>query len=148
MAALFRMNCVQGLRRGLALMTPKETTIYRRIATTPKYYDDAKESTCQEKTLVKRKWVSYGFSETDEAEDRHTLHVTMFIVVTIVFVLGCTVMAYLPDVRGRDWAQREAYLQLRYREEHGLPLIDPNLIDPSKITLPSDEELGDTEIII
>ncbi|XP_072752357.1 NADH dehydrogenase [ubiquinone] 1 beta subcomplex subunit 11, mitochondrial [Anoplolepis gracilipes] len=143
MAALFRMNCVQGLRRGLALITPKETTIYRRITTTPRYYDDVKE-----KTPVKRKWVSYGFSEINEAEDRHILHVTMFVVVTIVFVLGGTVLGYLPDVRGKDWAQREAYLQLRYREEHGLPLIDPNLIDPSKITLPSDEELGDTEIII
>lgn len=137
------MSCVQGLRRGLALMIPKETMIYRRIATTPKYYDDVKE-----KSLVKKKWVSYGFSEKDEEEDRHTLHATMFVLITIVFVLGFTVMAYLPDVRGRDWAQREAYLQLRYREEHGLPLIDPNLIDPSKIILPSDEELGDTEIII
>lgn len=137
------MSCVQGLRRGLALMIPKETMIYRRIATTPRYYDNVKE-----KSLVKKKWVSYGFSEENEEEDRHTLHVTMFVLVTIVFVFGFTVMAYLPDVRGRDWAQREAYLQLRYREEHGLPLIDPNLIDPSKIILPSDEELGDTEIII
>jgi len=134
---------VQGLRRGLALMIPKETMIYRRIATTPRYYDNVKE-----KSLVKKKWVSYGFSEENEEEDRHTLHVTMFVLVTIVFVFGFTVMAYLPDVRGRDWAQREAYLQLRYREEHGLPLIDRNLIDPSKIILPSDEELGDTEIII
>jgi NADH dehydrogenase (ubiquinone) 1 beta subcomplex subunit 11 len=30
----------------------------------------------------------------------------------------------------------------------GLPLIDRNLIDPSKINLPSDEELGDAEIVI
>ena len=125
-------------------MTRKETTIHRRIATTPKCYDNVKEKVKH----VKRKWTSYGFSETDEAEDRHARHQTMFVCVTIVFVLGCTVMAYLPDVRNRDWAQREAYLQLRYREEHGLPLIDPNLIDPSKIILPSDEELGDTEIII
>ncbi|XP_071557487.1 NADH dehydrogenase [ubiquinone] 1 beta subcomplex subunit 11, mitochondrial [Temnothorax nylanderi] len=144
MAALFRMNCVQGLRRGLALMSPKETTICRRIATTPSYYDSAKE----EAKPVKRKWISYGFSQDDEVEDRHALHQTMFITVTIVMVLGITVMAYLPDVRNKDWAQREAYLQLRYREEHGLPLIDRNVIDPSKIILPTDEELGDTEIII
>lgn len=124
-------------------MSPKET-ICRRIATTPSLYDGAKEET----KPVKRKWVSYGFSSKDEAEDRHALHQTMFVTVTIVMVLGITVMAYLPDVRGKDWAQREAYLQLRYREEHGLPLIDANLIDPSKIILPTDEELGDTEIII
>lgn len=47
-----------------------------------------------------------------------------------------------------DWAQREAYLQLRHREAEGLPLIDPNLVDPEKIELPDDEELGKTEIII
>lgn len=138
------MNCVQGLRRGLALMSPKETTVCRRIATTPSRCDGAKEVA----KPVKRKWVSYGFSKRDEAEDVHSLHQTMFVCVTICFVLGCTVMAYLPDVRGKDWAQREAYLQLRYREEHGLPLVDPNYIDPSKIILPSDEELGDIEIII
>lgn len=47
-----------------------------------------------------------------------------------------------------DWAQREAFLQLRKREAEGLPLIDPNLVDAEKIELPSDEELGNTEIII
>lgn len=125
-------------------MSPKEKTICRRIATTPRCYDSAKEET----KFAKRKWVSYGFSHQDEAVDRHALHQTMFVTITIVLVLGGTVMAYLPDVRNKDWAQREAYLQLRYREEHGLPLIDCNLIDPSKILLPTDEELGDTEIII
>jgi len=138
MAALFRVNCVRGLRRGLALMSCKEMTICRRIATTPSLYDSIKEET----KPVKRKWVSYGFTDENEAEDRHALRIT------IVLVLGCTVMAYLPDVRDKDWAQREAYLQLRYREEHGLPPIDPNYIDPSKIILPTDEELGNAEIII
>ncbi|XP_011875445.1 PREDICTED: NADH dehydrogenase [ubiquinone] 1 beta subcomplex subunit 11, mitochondrial [Vollenhovia emeryi] len=143
MAGLFRVNCAQGLRRGLTLMSPKETTC-RRIATSRLLCDSAKN----EIKPAKRKWVSYGFSNTDEALDRHSMHQTMFVVVSIVFVLGSTVMGYLPDVRGRDWAQREAYLQIRYREEHGLPLIDRNTIDPSRIILPTDEELGDMEIII
>jgi NADH dehydrogenase (ubiquinone) 1 beta subcomplex subunit 11 len=47
-----------------------------------------------------------------------------------------------------DWSQREAFLELRRREAAGLPLIDCNLVEPSKISLPSDEELGTTEIII
>lgn len=47
-----------------------------------------------------------------------------------------------------DWYQREAFLELRRREAAGLPLIDGNLVEPSKITLPSDEELGNTEIVI
>lgn len=125
-------------------MSSKETTICRRITTTPSCYDSTKE----EVKPVKRKWVSYGFSEEDEAEDCHAMHQTMFVVISIVLVLGGTVLGYLPDVRNKDWAQREAYLQLRYREEHGLPLVDRNMIDPSKIILPTDEELGDTEIII
>ncbi|KYN01166.1 NADH dehydrogenase [ubiquinone] 1 beta subcomplex subunit 11, mitochondrial [Cyphomyrmex costatus] len=132
------------LRRGLTLMSPKETTIYRNIATTPCRYDGIKEET----KPVKRKWMSYGFSEKDEAEDIHALHQTMFVCISIVFVVGFAVVAYLPDVRGKDWAQREAYLRLRYREEHGLLPISPDYIDPSKIILPTDEELGDTEIII
>lgn len=138
MAALFRTNCVQALRRGLALTARKET-VCRRITTTSKYDKDKP---------VKKKWVSYGFSEENEADDVHALHQTMFVTVTLCLVVGGTVMAYFPDVKGTDWAQREAYLQLRYREEHGLPPIDPNLIDPSKIKLPTDEELGDTDIII
>ena len=54
------------------------------------------------------------------------------------------------DVIYRDhaWAQREAYLELERREKAGLPLIDPNMIDPANIDLPSEEELADFEIII
>uniref|UniRef100_A0A7R9JS95 NADH dehydrogenase [ubiquinone] 1 beta subcomplex subunit 11, mitochondrial n=1 Tax=Timema genevievae TaxID=629358 RepID=A0A7R9JS95_TIMGE len=58
------------------------------------------------------------------------------------------IFAYVPDFQLRDWAQREAFLELRRREQLGLPPIDRNLIDPEKIILPTDEELGDTEIII
>lgn len=111
---------------------------------TPRRYDNTKEET----QPAKKKWVSYGFSDDDKAEDRHSMHQTLFVTMTICFVFGCTLYGYLPDVKGKDWAQREAYLQLRYREEHGLPLIDPNIVDPSKIILPSDEELGDMEIVI
>lgn len=50
--------------------------------------------------------------------------------------------------REKDWTQREAYLQLHRREKLGLPLVDKNYIDPAKIELPSDEELGDTDIVI
>lgn len=57
-------------------------------------------------------------------------------------------MASINSCRMLDWAQREGYLQLRRREELGLPVIDPNLVDISKFELPSDEELARTEIII
>ena len=50
--------------------------------------------------------------------------------------------------RDRSWEKREALLELARREKLGLPLIDANFVDPSKIHLPSDEELGDFEIIV
>ncbi|GLV35981.1 NP15.6 [Carabus blaptoides fortunei] len=43
----------------------------------------------------------------------------------------------------RDWAQREAFLELRRREKAGLPLVDANLIDPSTV-----HEIVDTSNII
>ncbi|EZA48095.1 hypothetical protein DMN91_006475 [Ooceraea biroi] len=143
MAALLRTTCVQGLRKGLALITSKEAPICRKVTTTPGRY-----SAGPKENPTKRKWISYGFSKTDEALDRHSLHQILFCSITIALICGGTIMAYLPDVNLTDWAQREAYLQLRYKEEHGLPPVDRNLIDPSKIILPTDEELGDTEIII
>ena len=50
--------------------------------------------------------------------------------------------------RLRDWSQREAYLLVREREAKGLPLLDPNYVEVSKIVLQSEEELGEFEIII
>ncbi|KAF4526010.1 hypothetical protein B566_EDAN000803 [Ephemera danica] len=76
------------------------------------------------------------------------MNATFFASVTLCLVGGAFILAYLPDYQMRDWSQREAYLELRRREELGLPLIDPNLVDVSKIELPLDEELGDSEIII
>lgn len=46
-----------------------------------------------------------------------------------------------------EWALREAFLELDRRERLGLPLIDPNYVDPAKIELPSEEELVGVEIL-
>lgn len=83
-------------------------------------------------------------------QNRHAMHVVMFGMVTCLFVGISFIWAYYPDSNLRDWSKREAFLQIRRREKLGLPYIDPNLIDPAKValTLPSDEELGETEIII
>ena len=50
--------------------------------------------------------------------------------------------------RLKHWAQREAFLELERREREGLPLIDPNLIQAELVELPSEEEIGDLEIVI
>jgi NADH dehydrogenase (ubiquinone) 1 beta subcomplex subunit 11 len=73
---------------------------------------------------------------------------SFFFSVTLCLVWGSFVYFYQPDNLLRDWSQREAFLELRRREAAGLEPIDANYIDPAKIVLPSDEELGDTEIII
>ncbi len=43
---------------------------------------------------------------------------------------------------------REAYLLLREREEKGLVAVDKNYVDPAKLELPSDDEIGDLPIIV
>uniref|UniRef100_A0A8J2RKA5 NADH dehydrogenase [ubiquinone] 1 beta subcomplex subunit 11, mitochondrial n=1 Tax=Daphnia galeata TaxID=27404 RepID=A0A8J2RKA5_9CRUS len=99
-------------------------------------------------TPARKKWMNYGFSATDETEDIATTHLVSFFGITVAIV--GTVLAYMygPDHALRDWAQREAYLLVREREAMGLPHIDPNYTDESTIVLPSEEELGDFEIII
>jgi NADH dehydrogenase (ubiquinone) 1 beta subcomplex subunit 11 len=46
-----------------------------------------------------------------------------------------------------DWGHREAMILLREREAAGIFPIDKNFIDPAKLELPTDEELGDTVIL-
>lgn len=76
------------------------------------------------------------------------MHSTAFFSITLCIVGGIFIFAYVPDYNNKNWAEREAFLELRRREDQGLPLIDPNYIHPSLIKLPSEEELGDIEIVI
>ncbi|CAN8025297.1 unnamed protein product [Ixodes persulcatus] len=94
-----------------------------------------------------RYWMSYGYSETDYTMDRDYHHLVMFFGITFMLGLGF-IMMYIPDFRDLDWTEREAYLRLERRERLGLPKIDRNLVDPSRLTLPSEEELEGVEIIL
>lgn len=145
MSILLRFIRSQGIKSGLTFLRPKENNIYKRI-----YRSDVSTKNSENESTyeVKKTWASYGFYNDDEKADRQAMHVTFFISVSVCLVFGALIIGYAPDPLLKDWAQREAYLQLRYREEHGLLPIDPNLIDPSKIKLPSEEELVDVEIII
>lgn len=75
-------------------------------------------------------------------------HLTLLAFITIGLIGTGFVLMYNPDYRKHHWARAEAYLELHRREKEGRPLIDPNLVDPSTVELPSDEELGDYEIIV
>lgn len=122
----------------------------RLVSTSKKANETAVADACktEAKKVEHKNWVSYGFDMTSKEVDRSALHSIMFASVSLCLVVGGFYITYLPDYNLKDWAQREAFLELRRREKAGLPLVDPNLIDPAKIQLPSDEELGDTEIII
>ncbi|XP_035741212.1 NADH dehydrogenase [ubiquinone] 1 beta subcomplex subunit 11, mitochondrial-like [Vespa mandarinia] len=145
MAGICRLSTSHTLKNGMNLLRLQKITC-RAITTSPKKDDSTNVIELPEK---KKRWVKYGFDDTSEIDDRRKMHELFFVGITIGMILTGYVLMYKPDTLSfGTWAQREAYLQLRYREEHGLPPIDMNLIDPAKVVLPTDEELGNTEIII
>lgn len=95
-----------------------------------------------------KNWISYGYSLTDREEDRRMTRGVYFLGLSVCIIGSMFVWAYYPDVTREAWAQREAYLTLRDREEAGLEPIAPDYIDPSTLELPTDDELGDVEVII
>jgi len=97
---------------------------------------------------AKKKWVSYGFDHISEEADINLRNFFMFATVTVCLVGGTLLFAYYPDVKRKAWIQREAYMELARREALGLPLMDENLVPVEDINLPTEEELGDFEIII
>lgn len=152
MASLIGLNGIRALRNGL-VKTSRNSITSRTInmSSKPKQASNGTPTTCSKNNTSvdqSKNWISWGFDEDCKFLDRITSHATFFITISVCIVGGGFVIAYSPDPGMNEWSQREAYLQLRYKEENGLPPIDINYVDPAKITLPTDEELGDTEIII
>ncbi|XP_005085782.1 NADH dehydrogenase [ubiquinone] 1 beta subcomplex subunit 11, mitochondrial [Mesocricetus auratus] len=80
----------------------------------------------------------HGYDQ-DPVVDVWNMRAVFFFGFSIVLVLGTTFMAYLPDYRMQEWARREAERLVKYREANGLPIMESNCFDPSKIHLPEDE---------
>ncbi|KRX87588.1 hypothetical protein T4E_6970 [Trichinella pseudospiralis] len=102
-------------------------------------------------SLKRRGWLAYGFHPTDEYTDWKRAHAVFFALIGIAFPGLVFVLWYKPDwPLMREWAFREAVLELERRERAGLEPISKDLINPEKVklVLPSDEELGDFEILI
>jgi len=97
---------------------------------------------------AKKKWISYGFHWETEEQDLTVRNFTMFTTVTCLIVLFTFVVSYFPDSKRRHWFQREAYIELARREALGLPLIDEDLVPVTSINLPTEEELGNFEIVV
>ena len=90
-------------------------------------------------------WRTRGFNYEDQVKDTYEFHETL-----AAMIVGGGVCfffwGYGPDFKYRDWARREAYIRTAKREALGLPLIDRNVVDPDRIVLPTEEELGDFEV--
>lgn len=147
MAGLLRLRLLNRL--------PKANTtsnIRRWISTSNKKSDVSATASAESAQACpikeKRHWQSYGFSKTNELDDLNMMHNHGFFFISIGLVLSFFILCYRPETDMADWSQREAFLELRRREKLGLPLIDPHYVDPANIVLPTDEELGATEIII
>ncbi|XP_017373261.1 NADH dehydrogenase [ubiquinone] 1 beta subcomplex subunit 11, mitochondrial [Cebus imitator] len=81
---------------------------------------------------------SHGYDK-DPVIDLWNMRVVFFFGVSITLVLGSTFVAYLPDKRMEEWSRREAEKLVKYREANGLPILESNCFDPSKIQLPEDD---------
>lgn len=150
MSGLVRFAGLSLLRGSPQLLAARQL---RAISTSPKNRETVaipKEQTKTEeaKSSTNKNWVSYGFSSTDQAEDRNTMKSSFFFSITLCIVWGTMMWAYLPDIHLRDWSQREAYLALRRREAAGQDPISRDYIDAGTMVLPAEEELGAIEIII
>uniref|UniRef100_A0A0X3NN76 NADH dehydrogenase [ubiquinone] 1 beta subcomplex subunit 11, mitochondrial n=1 Tax=Schistocephalus solidus TaxID=70667 RepID=A0A0X3NN76_SCHSO len=111
--------------------------------------DDTKKQIESEVRDTLKDWLPYGWNETDKYDDIYKYKVGTFIMTVIVTFGFAYQMWYRPRGLENEWARREAFLELERRRLLGLPLVDPNLIPPERVKLPSKEELGpDYKIII
>ena len=108
----------------------------------------APPKTAEDFANPKDHWVYYGFDPVDKKNDRMYTHVVFFIMITGVFYGWSLIIYYQPDLRLDNWATREAYLELERRTRLGGPLVDRDYVPAHLIKLPTEEELGDQEVII
>ncbi|KAL1021139.1 hypothetical protein UPYG_G00009310 [Umbra pygmaea] len=80
----------------------------------------------------------HGFSQ-DPVLDEWNMRMAFFFGISMAIVVGGTFVHYLPDHGMRQWARREAERLIAQREAAGLPLMEENYYDPSKIVLPEGE---------
>lgn len=151
MASIIRLNHLPVMQRCVWNHFNK---VSRTISTSRKNSDSAATTTAAAGAAAtpsnknEENWVSYGFDYNSQKDDTNYNHASFFFSVTLCLVFGGFAWAYAPDTLSRDWAQREAFLELRRREKAGLPPIDPNYVDPKTVKLPADSTICDVEIII
>merc|ERR1719273_163555 len=96
---------------------------------------------------LKKGWAGFGFYPFDRYRDTVTGNLA-FLIVAVISVVPIFVYYYCPDYQLKNWANREAHLLLKQREDAGIFPISKDFIHPEKVALPSDEELGDIDVKI
>ncbi|XP_006898962.1 PREDICTED: NADH dehydrogenase [ubiquinone] 1 beta subcomplex subunit 11, mitochondrial [Elephantulus edwardii] len=97
------------------------------------------DSDPKDENLYEKNPDSHGYDK-DPVVDLWNMRIVFFFGFSVVLVLGSTFVAYLPDYRMREWARREAERLVKYREANGLPIMESNCFDPSKIQLPEEKD--------
>ncbi|XP_004612991.1 NADH dehydrogenase [ubiquinone] 1 beta subcomplex subunit 11, mitochondrial [Sorex araneus] len=93
----------------------------------------------EDENLYEKNPDTHGYDK-DPVVDVWNMRAVFFFGFSIVLVFGTTFLAYLPDYRMQEWARREAERLVKYREANGLPVMESNYFDPSKIQLPEIED--------
>merc|ERR1712117_583716 len=114
--------------------------LLRKLSTTP-------ISKLRSEKEMSKGWESKGLYPHDKWRDEIAYRMVFFSI-GIMLVAILWVYRYAPDNMKRHWAMREAYLVLQERESKNMEKVSRDYIDPDKIELPSDEELGDMRIYV
>ncbi|XP_060244945.1 NADH dehydrogenase [ubiquinone] 1 beta subcomplex subunit 11, mitochondrial-like [Meriones unguiculatus] len=80
----------------------------------------------------------HGYCEEDPKVDTWNMHAVFFFGFSVL-VFGSAFVAYVPDFGMTEWAGREAGRLVKYREANGLPIMESNYFDPSKLQLPEED---------
>jgi len=131
--------------------------VYRKLSTSIIRKDAAHDGKIEQRSAEEIKkyveeeckggWRGYGFFAHDKLRDTVTGNLAFFMTACMTLI-PVFIYNYMPDYGLHNWAQREAYLLLKEREDAGIFPISKDFIDPEKVNLPSDEELGPIEIRI
>ncbi|CAK6449923.1 unnamed protein product [Pipistrellus nathusii] len=118
-----------------AVIAPPAAAGKREPEPTVRWQEDPEP---EDENLYEKNPDSHGYDK-NPVLDVWNMRVVFFFGVSIVLVFGTTFMAYMPDYRMHEWARREAERLIKYREANGLPIMESNCFDPSKIRLPDED---------
>ncbi|XP_008822317.1 NADH dehydrogenase [ubiquinone] 1 beta subcomplex subunit 11, mitochondrial [Nannospalax galili] len=118
-----------------AVVAPSAMAGKRRVEPTMHWQEDPEP---EDENVYEKNPDFHGY-DRDPVVDVWNMRAVFFFGFSIVLIFGTTFVAYLPDYRLREWARREAERLVKYREANGLPIMESNCFDPSKIQLPEDD---------